>query len=71
MLQSTSSFSDDIIDQRIFLENLGKKLNIYNMERWYTVTHPMLMKHGGSELLFKYNDSLINLLKAVYPKYPY
>ncbi len=76
MLSNTSTITaktsmfDDIVQQRTFLEQIGKKLSIKKPEDWYSITNIAVLKEGGSDLLSKYNDSLINILTTIYPEYP-
>ncbi len=65
-----SRYWNDISNQRTFLESLSKKLNITDPEGWYKISREAVIKHGGSRILKKYNDSLSKLLTTVYPQYP-
>ncbi len=64
-----SSHWDDIKNQRSFMDNLAKKLQITDHEGWYKITNSVLRKNGAA-LLYKYNGSPFKLLSAVYPEYP-
>ncbi len=70
--KTTSRFRgywDQVSNQRLFLDDLGKKLNITDQEGWYKVTRKILRQHGGDGLIQKYNCSPHQLLTAVYPEY--
>jgi hypothetical protein len=56
----------DMITQRTFLDNLGKKLNFKHSEDWYNVTQRSIRKHGGRALLKRYGDSPYKLLQSIY-----
>lgn len=58
---------DNIANQRSFMDELTKKLNI--TDEWFKITTKALKQHGASRLLQKYDGSPIKLLKTVYPKY--
>ncbi len=60
----------DINKQKTFLEKLAKKLRITSPTEWYSVTPQQIIRNGGSELLAKYNDSPMKLLRTIYPQYP-
>ncbi len=52
------------------MDDIALKLNITDPSGWYNVNTTAIMKEGGTSILSnKYNSSLINLLKAVYPEY--
>lgn len=36
---------------------------------WYNVTKTELLSHGGGTLIRKYNNSLMDALRAIYPQY--
>ncbi len=61
--------STDISNHRSLLTDLSRKLNVSSPEQWYTITHSRFVDIGAPELLFKYNNSLVKLLFAVYPEY--
>ncbi len=60
----------NISNQRDFLNELAKKLNITEASGWYTVTKEVLRQHGGSGLLQTYNNSPSKLLTTLFPEYP-
>ncbi len=61
---------NNLTNQRNFMEELAKKLNITEKESWYKVTSTVLLQHGANSLLTKHNGSLRRLLKTVFPEYP-
>ncbi len=63
---STSIRNDNHV---AFINEFARKLKITNPEHWYHISHRNLIQNGASELLATYNDSLPQLLKAVYPQY--
>ncbi len=71
LTQATKTFHslEDIKEQRLFLDDLAKKLNFTDQEGWYTITSKTLKQHGGDDLLEIYKSSPSKLLVAVYPEY--
>ncbi len=62
---------NSLANQRLFLDDLAKKLNITKQQEWYKITAAVLRQHGGNNLLVNYyNGSLTKLLSTVYPEYP-
>ncbi len=57
-------------NQRSFLDEIAKKLNIRTQDDWYKVTSTTLQQCGAVALLEKYHKSPSALLSAVYPEYP-
>ncbi len=60
---------NDVANQRAFMNDLAKKLNITNKEEWYKVSEKFIRDHDGYGLLQKYGSSPSKLLAAVYPEY--
>ncbi len=56
-------------NQRDFMDNLAKELNIKDQNGWYKISTELVKKHGGRELLRFHKNSLLNLLQTVYPEY--
>ncbi len=56
-------------NQRTFLENVAKQLNMKDQSSWYRISPTMLENLGSSGLLRKYNNSMGSLLQTVYPEY--
>ncbi len=67
--QAQPGYWDVVSNQRTFLDDLAKKLNIKNQEGWYKVSASIVRQNGGPTLLWKYNNSLISMLLSVYPEY--
>ncbi len=63
---------DDMRNQRSFMDNLAKTLQISNPEEWKSkLTKSVLYTHGGTTLLnVNYKGSVSRLLATVYPEYP-
>lgn len=54
--------------RRAYFDSLSTELQLKTLDDWYRVTYSQVLKHGGAGLLaVKYNDSLIQALKDVYP----
>jgi len=60
---------NDRKNQREFLDEFFKTLNLKSWEDWYGVTVEQVQTHGGSGLLANYNNSLKKVLLAVYPEH--
>ncbi len=58
-----------VSSQRLFMEDLAKKLNITSQRGWYKVTSNMFRQYGGNELLQFYKYSPIKLFRTVFPEY--
>lgn len=52
---------------RSFFEKLYLQFGFTNSECWYNVTTKDIIKHGGDEILMKYDNSMIKVLTAVFP----
>ncbi len=66
----TAGYWNDIANQRLFMNNLAKKLQITDAKEWYHVSTTMLKHHGASGLLQQFNGSPSKMLKSIYPEYP-
>ncbi len=66
--QLPRGYWNDIDNQRAFMAQLAKTLNITHTKDWFRLTATTLMQHGGSRLLQKYG-SLSKLLVNVCPDY--
>ncbi len=60
---------NEISNQKAFLDDLAKKLNLHYPEEWCTITRKTFQQYGGRGLLQKYNDSVSKLLISVNPSY--
>ena len=58
-------------NQRTFLDELAKKLGMKegDKEQWYKVPNRVIIENGGKALLKRYNDSLHEALKHIYPEF--
>ena len=65
-----AGYWSQIPNQRKFLDELAKKLNISTTDDWYKVNALVFQKNGGSTLLQQYDGSPRKLLTTVYPEYP-
>ncbi len=57
---------DDVAKQRLFLEELARKLDLHD---YHTLTTTQILQNGGAGLLAKYDGSLSNLLIHLHPNY--
>ncbi len=55
--------------QRSFLDTIAKKFGIKSYEHWYNVSSQTIIDSEASYLLRKYNNSVPNMLSAIYPEY--
>ena len=57
-------------NQRLFFDDLGKKISVQRWEDWYQLKTKDVEEHGGSGFLnFQYQGSTIRALMTVYPEY--
>jgi hypothetical protein len=62
---------NDLSNQRTFLDELAKKLNITAFEEWYRVSSKDVIENGGRGLFKHYGFSIPKMLTTVYKEYPY
>ena len=62
---------EDKIIQQNFCDWLLQKLGYKNIEDWYKVSQKDFLKHKGRQLLKKYNESHIQIIKNIYFSYPW
>ncbi len=60
---------DNTTNQKAFLADLGKILNITDPEGWLNVTKNVFKQHGGAGLLKKFQNSTCKLLTNIHPPY--
>ncbi len=58
-------------NQRHFLEQLGKELDVHTLDDWYNVMSHHIKQKGGAGLLDLYGESLFRMFKAIYPEHPW
>jgi hypothetical protein len=58
-------------NERGFMDWLGSQLGFKKMEDWYMVKKKDIRDKGGALLLTKYGGSPYNLVRSVYPEYPW
>ncbi len=77
---NVKGFWQNKVNQRVFLDNIARSLNIQSPEDWYTVRSDTIMARGGSFINRYYNSSLIQgiefyissfftALNTLYPEY--
>jgi len=66
---SEKRFRWTLANQRSYMDDLAKALQITDMSGWYAITRSEFAKHGGQGLLTRYNGSPSKLLRTVYPEY--
>ena len=58
------------IENRLeYIEWLSKELQIKKLDDWMNVRREDFIKHGGIELLIQFDNSIIKLLKSIYPEH--
>ncbi len=67
--QVPKGYWNDITNQRAFLDQLAKRLQITDQDGWYNVTQTTFKKYGASALLELYRYSPSAMLSAVFPEY--
>ena len=70
-LKSPQHYWSNKENQRIFMDDLSKKLGFKEGDRepWYKVSHKTLNENGGSGLLAQYHGSYPDVLKGVFPEF--
>jgi len=68
-LHVSKNYWKDLENQKNFLEEIGKKLNITKLEDWYGVKYDDIEKKGGRTLLLYHINSVNELLKFHYPDF--
>jgi hypothetical protein len=63
----SKGFWDSKHNQLLFMEWLGKKLDIKHLDDWYSKQRQDIENNGGSTFLYKCGNSILNLLQTVYP----
>jgi hypothetical protein len=52
---------------RQFLDKVGSKLGIQNLQDWYEVGHKSLIHHGATPIYMQYGNSMYSMMLNVYP----
>ena len=66
--QSSKDFFESKENQRLFLLDLGSKLNFNTPEDWYSISHKNIIDHGGRSLLKLYK-SMVEAVIEIFPEY--
>jgi len=64
-----NNFWENVRTQKDFVEHLGRKLGISNLNDWYHVRVQNFNDLGGAGLLKRYGGSLIKMLHFLYPNH--
>jgi hypothetical protein len=64
-----SQFWDNVENRRSFMDTLGKELEFYQMEDWYSISKRQIVDKGGISLLNKYGQSPSKLVMSVYTEH--
>ena len=62
------TFWNDIENQKWFMTNAIKELNINKWSDWYSVSNKDFTEIGGKILIKQYNNSMFQLLSKFYPE---
>jgi hypothetical protein len=62
---------EKIENQRRFCEYIAKKKNHDSWKDWNKVKLKDIIREGGSRIMSKYNQNVLEMLKVVYPEYPW
>ena len=71
LLKTNYKFFLDIENQRNFMDNLFKRLNLNNFDDWLHNQYKNILNNGGEKLLIYYNDDFQKLFSTLYPNYPW
>lgn len=66
---TSNKFWSNPINHKKFTDWLGKKLGYIELDHWYSITRDIIFDNGGDTLLQRYYNSLIELLREVYPEH--
>ncbi len=66
---NSRSIWHSISNQRQFLHEVGKEMNINRFEDWYQVKVRDLQRHHATAILSKYHNSPFKMLSTVFPEY--
>jgi len=61
------NYWNSLKNQQTFMEELGKKIGLQDLDGWYSVEKSTVIAMGGGSLLTLYKGSLSKLLAGVYP----
>ena len=68
----SNKYFSSIDHQREFMDQLYSKLNLSSFDDWIDVTRNKMIENGGKSLVnYYYNGDVKELLKGVYPHYPW
>jgi hypothetical protein len=62
---------DEIKNRKEYANDLGKHLGYTKMEDWYKITQQQIIDYHGRGLLYIYNNSPQQFVKAMFPDYPW
>jgi len=62
-------FWKQIENRRIFLDAIAAEYHIKQPHHWQRITRTLIVNKGGRSLLTKYKNSMVSLLREVYPQY--
>ena len=62
-----------IENQRKFVDNLFKKLNLNSFDDWINISNEIIIQNGGGEFIkeFKFKNDLKKYFQFIYPNYPW
>ena len=63
------SYWKNLDNQRNYLLELGKKLQLKTMKDWHNVKTQVLVENRGTRLLQLYNYSIFNMMRVLFPEY--
>ena len=72
LIQSKAGKWDNMENQKMYMNWLGKHLGFITIDCWYKLTGEMVRKNKGIALIKRhYNNSVIQLLKGVFPEHTF
>src|SRR4051794_3721672 len=69
MRRKPPGYWSEYLNQKKFLDQLGKQLGFHNRDSWYSITGNHLKKNGGGVLLEMFGNSPFKLLQSVYAEH--
>ncbi len=64
-----STFWNHLENQQTYVSWLSKKLNISDLDQWYTISPEIIKLNKGTTMIAKYDNDMYLFLKSIYPSH--
>ena len=64
-----STFWNHLENQQTYVSWLSKKLNISDLDQWYTISPEIIKINKGTSIITKYENDMYLFLKSIYPSH--